>query len=109
MSRLTVRLPDTLHGQLSRLAKSEGVSLNHYIVYTLTRQVTMAYTVHSVPASEKEEQQKGFAALLQGLGQATADEIEAAMADREEVSPEKGLTPDVVERLRERLAERVAV
>ena len=103
MSRLTVRLPDTLHSQLTHLAESEGISLNHFIVYALTRQVTMAYTVHSIPASEKEEQRQAFAALLQGLGQATSEEIEAAMAEREEVSPETELTPDVVECLRERL------
>jgi len=40
MSRLTVRLPDSLHHRLTELADLEGVSLNHYIVYTLTRTVT---------------------------------------------------------------------
>lgn len=37
MSRLTVRLPEALHHQLMCLAESEGVSLNQYIVYALTR------------------------------------------------------------------------
>jgi hypothetical protein len=40
MARLTVRLPDTLHDQLIALARSEGVSLNQFIVYSLSRQVT---------------------------------------------------------------------
>ena len=35
MSRLTLRLPETLHKQLTRLADGEGVSLNQYIVYAL--------------------------------------------------------------------------
>ena len=39
MSRLTLRLPETLHQQLCHLAEDEGVSLNQYIVYALTRQV----------------------------------------------------------------------
>jgi hypothetical protein len=33
---MLVRIPRELHGQLARLAKSENVSLNHYIVYLLT-------------------------------------------------------------------------
>jgi HicB-like protein involved in pilus formation len=42
MSRLTVRLPDSLHQLLDQEAEREGVSLNHYIVYSLTRAVTAA-------------------------------------------------------------------
>jgi hypothetical protein len=41
MGRLTVRLPEALHRQLESLAKSEGVSLNQYLVYALTRQATL--------------------------------------------------------------------
>lgn len=47
MSRLTVRLPDSLHQRLSQQAEREGVSLNHYIVYTLTRGVTAADQLES--------------------------------------------------------------
>ena len=32
MSRLTLRLPDSLHRQLEELASNEEVSLNQYIV-----------------------------------------------------------------------------
>jgi len=42
MRRLTVRLPESLHQRLTQQAQHEGVSLNHYIVYTLTRTVTAA-------------------------------------------------------------------
>lgn len=42
MSRMTVRLPDSLHERLAAGAKREGVSLNQYIVYSLTRTVTAA-------------------------------------------------------------------
>jgi predicted HicB family RNase H-like nuclease len=52
MGRLTVCLPGTLHEQLTLLADREGVSLNQYIVYALTRQVTLAYTVQAVPEQE---------------------------------------------------------
>lgn len=41
MSRLTLRLPESLHQQLTRQAHDEGVSLNHLIVYLLTRVTTV--------------------------------------------------------------------
>jgi predicted HicB family RNase H-like nuclease len=104
MSRLTVRLPGTLHNQLTALAEREGVSLNQYIVYALTRQVTLAYTVQTVPEGAIAEQRTSFTALLQSLGQASFDEIEAAMAEREATEPEEGLSSQVVNRLQERVA-----
>lgn len=106
MSRLTVRLPDTLHDQLTVLADREGISLNQYIVYALTRQATLAYLVEAVPEGAVAQQQASFTALLESLGQATFEEIETVLAEREEVEPEEGLTPEVTRRLRERIAER---
>jgi hypothetical protein len=105
MSRLTVRLPGTLHSQLTALATREGISLNQYIVYALTRQATLAYTVQAVPEQAVAQQQASFTALLQSLGQASFDEIEAVLAEREVVEPEAGLNPEVITRLRERLAD----
>ena len=46
MGRLTVRLPDTLQRQLTDMADREGVPLNQYVVYALTRQAALAYAVH---------------------------------------------------------------
>jgi metal-responsive CopG/Arc/MetJ family transcriptional regulator len=103
MSRLTVRLPDTLHQQLNDMAKSEGISLNQYIVYALTRQITLAYTVQPTPASEVNEQRATYTALLQNLGQATFEEVETAMKNREQSIPERELTPEVISRLQKRL------
>ena len=40
MSQLTLDLPESLHQQLADQAKREGVSLQHYVVYTLTRMLT---------------------------------------------------------------------
>ena len=105
MGRLTVRLPETLHKELAALAQREGVSLNQYIVYALTRQVTLAYTVQTVPDQEVAQQRASFAAVLQSLGQASFDEIEAVLAEREPVEPEYGLSRERVARLQERLAE----
>jgi len=99
---MTVRLPGTLHDQLTALAEREGVSLNQYIVYALTRQVTLSYTVQAVPEEAMAQQRASFTALLQNLGQASFDEVEAVMAERDQVEPEAGLSPVVTRRLQER-------
>lgn len=104
MGRLTVRLPGTLHEQLTELAEEEGVSLNQYIVYALTRQVTLDYTVHPVSESAVAEQRAAYTALLTQLGAASFREVEAVLAEREPVEAEEGLTPELVGRLRARIA-----
>lgn len=109
MSRLTVRLPQTLHRQLTTLAEKEGVSLNQYIVYALTRQVTLAYSVQTVSEEAVVQQRASFNALLQNLGEATFDEIETVMAERDVVDPEVGLTPEVMMRLQKRLTDKERV
>lgn len=89
-----------------RLAESEGVSLNQYIVYALTRQVTLAYTVQPVAEETTAQQKASFTALLQSLGQASKAEIEAVMAEREVVEPEQGLNLEVINRLQQRIRAR---
>lgn len=103
MGRLTLRLPDSLHQQLEMLAAREAVSLNQYIVYALTQQATLAYTVQPVADRAIREQRAAYSALLQSLGQDTTGEIAAALAERESAEPEAGLTQEVLERLRQRL------
>ncbi|MGK7872683.1 MAG: toxin-antitoxin system HicB family antitoxin [Xenococcaceae cyanobacterium] len=103
MSRLTLRLPETLHKQLIHLAEGEGVSLNQYIVYTLTRQVAMAYAVRTVPEEEVNQQKQAFNALLQTLGEVSSSEIEVVLAEREMVQPEEELNPEIVNRLEQRI------
>ncbi len=103
MSRLTLRLPETLHRQLETLAKREQTSLNQYIVYALTRQATEAYTVHEFPERAVAQQQADFNALLQNLGQASSEQVDKILAQREQTTPEQGLSPKVLKRLRRRL------
>ena len=104
MSRLTLRLPETLHRQLEAQAKREGVSLNQYIVYALSRQLTQSYTVYVVPEEAVAQQQTRFITLLRELGQASPEAIRAVLAARDHVEPEPDLTPDTVAQLRARLA-----
>lgn len=104
MSRLTLRLPETLHRQLEVLAEHEEVSLNQYIVYALTRQATIAYTVQTMPEKIIAQQQTAYAALLQSLGQSSFDEINRVMVEREDVEAESGLTPEVVSAIQSRIS-----
>ncbi len=55
MSRLTLRLPESLHKTLACQAKEEGVSLNQMIVYLLTRMTAGA---------DLDEQRRVFEGLL---------------------------------------------
>jgi hypothetical protein len=54
MSRLTLRLPESLHQTLVDQAETEGVSLNQLIVYLLTRMTT---------STDLEEQRRVFEEL----------------------------------------------
>lgn len=105
MSRLTLRLPDTLHQQLEILAEREQVSLNQYIVFALTRQVTLAYTVQPLPERALAEQRAAYTTLLQTLGQASFEEIQKALDAREEAGLEAELNPETAEALRRKLAQ----
>jgi hypothetical protein len=93
-----------LHQQLTSLADSEGVSLNQYIVYALTRQVTSAY-VPVAAAVSPAQQEQDFQALLKHLGQANSEAIAAVLDNRESVEPEAALTPEILERLQSRMAQ----
>jgi uncharacterized protein (DUF1778 family) len=106
VSRLTLRLPETLHQQLARLAEKEGVSLNQYIVYALTRQAVSTHEIQIVPEVEVEQQKQAFQSLLKQLGQVSPSEIEAVLAAREQVDAEAELNLDAVARLQERIRKR---
>jgi HicB family len=103
MSRLTLRLPETLHQQLINLAQKEGISLNQYIVYALTRQVSSNYTIELVPQAELEQQQMAFANLLAQLGQADTTESRNILSKRDVVEAEPELTQYLVARLKSKI------
>lgn len=104
MSRLTLRLPESLHQQLETLARQEHTSLNQYIVYSLTRQVTAAYTIQAVSVEEIARQRARFEILLERLGAASPEAVDSAFASRSPVEAEADLNPESVRRLQARLA-----
>ena len=104
MGRLTLRLPDTLHDQIRSLAKHENISINQYVVYALTRQVTQDYAVHEVPEKFIREQRAAYITLLQNLGQSSSEEIQEVLNEREEIEPEGGLSPGAIEEMKKRIS-----
>ena len=103
MSRLTLRLPETLHQQLIHLAESEGVSLNQYIVYALTRQAALAYTVQTTSIEEANQQQQAFQAVIKELGLTSLAEVKSVLDRREVVQPEEELSSEIVARFQQRI------
>lgn len=92
MTRFTLRLPETLHLELESRAEREGVSLNQYIVYALTRQVSANYIVQVLPETQVREQRVRYEHLLAELGTPSLEATKAFLAEREVAEPEEGLT-----------------
>ncbi|MDJ0590489.1 MAG: toxin-antitoxin system HicB family antitoxin [Pleurocapsa sp. MO_226.B13] len=67
ISRLTLRLPKTLHQQLINLAQNEAISLNQYIINALTCQVNSTYRVETISKEDVEKQQDNFNNLIAKL------------------------------------------
>lgn len=69
MSRLNLRLPESLHRRLLEQARNEGVSLHQYVVFSLTRSVTL---------SELQKQEVDFRSLTNRY---PPDKAEAALRE----------------------------
>ncbi len=61
------------------------------------------YTVEATSEKDIAKQRTAFVDLLNSLGKASFSEIEKIMSERDVVKPEKGLNPQVVKRLRDRI------
>lgn len=105
MGRFTLRLPETLHQELETRAAQEGVSLNQYVVYALTRQVAAAYTVQALPAEHIREQRAGYEALLKSLGTPSLAATREFLAGRAAAEPEEELTEEMIAGAEARIAE----
>ncbi|NOZ71951.1 MAG: toxin-antitoxin system HicB family antitoxin [Chloroflexi bacterium] len=107
MSRLTLRLPDSLHRQLKAAARKENVSLNQFIVYALTRQMS-SYEIEEVPADEVKRQEESFYWLLEQLNVGTDEDIRRALEAREPAESEEVMAWPQVQQLRERVHAKLA-
>ncbi len=108
MSRLSLRLPESLHQQLTSQARHEGVSLNQYLVYLLARFSGPAYSVQAAETSA-EDQKRAFVRLREQLGSASPEENARALAElRQPGPPDPELTPELLKRAQRMLDARRA-
>lgn len=83
MSRVTLRLPDSLHRQLIATAGEENISLNQLIVYALTQYVMQPSGWIEIWRDDADRQQANFEALRRQLRQGAPVDILEALATRE--------------------------
>jgi predicted HicB family RNase H-like nuclease len=104
MSQIEISVPDTLLYQLKTSARREGVSLEQYIIFALTRQTMLTPVFRKVSEGDAEFQQNDFIERIKRLGNASSDELEKILQEREIVEPECGLEPETVLRLKNRIS-----
>ena len=76
MSRFTLRLPNSLHRELKENAHQEGISLNQYIVYALTRQVAIIGVQYTASKEEMEKRETEFTGLHGSSEKRSDEEVE---------------------------------
>ncbi len=106
MGRFTLRLPQTLHQELEARARQEGVSLNQYVVYSLTRQVSDGFTIQVLPEESVLRQKAQFDELLKRLGEPSAADAETYLSSRETAEPEEELTDELIDRVESKIADK---
>ncbi len=102
MRRFTLRLPETLYHRLELLANSEGVSLNQYLVYSLTQNVARAYRPIPVPKEEIARQHAQFDKLIEALGCVSDEEFDNILSEGEWDGTE--VDPHLAARIEEKIA-----
>lgn len=104
MRRFTLRLPETLYQRLELLASSEGVSLNQYLLYSLTQHAARAYRVYPVAKEEIERQQAKYDELIKALGTVPDSEFDAIVAEGDVAEPNSLVAPELAARLEAKIA-----
>lgn len=89
MGRFTLRLPESLHSELENRATVEGVSLNQYIVYALTKQLSTLSSIHLIPQEMVDLQEARFNQVVAMLGEATEAEVDEFLQQREYVASDE--------------------
>ena len=101
---MTIRMPETLHQQLSYRADMEGVSLNQFVVYTLTKEISREWRVEAVPPEEVEAQKKRINALIEKLGSNEEFDMKAFFDSLPEAPKEKQLSEEIEAKFKKMLS-----
>jgi DNA-directed RNA polymerase specialized sigma54-like protein len=105
MSQIEISIPDTLLVQLKTTARKEGVSLEQYILFALTRQTMLSPAIRKLSDKDSELQHKDFTERINRMGKASSEELEEILQKRKSVETEPGLEQETVSRFKNRIAE----
>ncbi len=67
MSTLSLRLPNSLHEQIRRLAKREGISINQFVASAAAEKMAALLTEEYIEKRGKRASLKKFQAVLKKL------------------------------------------
>lgn len=104
MNEVTLQLPKTLYRNLEIMAEREAISLNQYILYVLTRQISGEYMVRVIPEEDASRQKESFDILLKKWGKISTTDVDKILDRREPMEPEADINPEAVRKLKNRIA-----
>ena len=67
MSTLSVRLPDSLHKRIKKMAEGEGISMNQFITLAVTEKMSALMTVEYLKSRARRGDRKKFEAVLENV------------------------------------------
>ena len=67
MSRLSVRLPDSVHKRIKKMAEGEGISMNQFITLAVTEKMSALMTVEYLKSRARRGNRKKFEAVLENV------------------------------------------
>lgn len=76
MSTLSLRLPNSLHDQLRKLAKQEGVSINQLLTTAAAEKVSALMTAEYFEQRARRGSRERFEAVLAKVPDVPADDVD---------------------------------
>ena len=67
MSTLSVRLPDSLHKRIKKMAEGEGISMNQFITLAVTEKISALMTVDYLKSRARRGDREKFEAVLENV------------------------------------------
>ena len=67
MSTLSVRLPDSLHKRIKKMAEGEGISMNQFITLAVTEKMSALMTVEYLKSRARRGNRERFEAVLENV------------------------------------------
>lgn len=89
MSTLSLRLPDSLHDELRRLAEQEGISINQFIASAAAEKLSALRTASYLKQRARKGSRKEFEAVLAKVPDVPAPEWDSL----ESSAPNKSVKP----------------